>query len=81
VLVSDITLPDEDGYRLMRKLRASGSTIPAVAVTARAYAADHIAAIAAGFDAHLAKPAEPAEVVATVATLLGRKPVPPPETV
>jgi signal transduction histidine kinase/CheY-like chemotaxis protein len=66
VIVSDIGMPVEDGFSWMRRLRArpgrAGGDIPAIALTAYASAADRDAALAAGFQAHVAKPFEPAHV-------------------
>ncbi|MEP0919783.1 ATP-binding protein [Leptolyngbya sp. DQ-M1] len=76
LLISDIGMPDEDGYRLLRRIRAlpteQGGRIPAVALTAYARTQDRTAALLAGFQSHLAKPVEPAELVAVVANLAGR---------
>jgi len=76
VVVSDIAMPEEDGYDLIRKVRAldagRGGRIPALALTAYARIEDRAAAIAAGFQQHAAKPIEPAELAAAVATLAGR---------
>jgi two-component system CheB/CheR fusion protein len=76
VLVSDIVMPDEDGYDLIRKVRAldaeHGGQIPALAVTAYARSEDRTQAIAAGYQQHAAKPIEPADLAAAVATLAGR---------
>lgn len=76
VLVSDIGLPDEDGYELMRKVRVQspecGGGIPALALTAYATAEDRRKAISAGFQDYLAKPAEPADLASKVAALVGR---------
>jgi CheY-like chemotaxis protein len=58
VVVSDIAMPGEDGYALIRKIRALGLRIPAVAVTAFSRAHDRERALAAGFQAHLTKPVE-----------------------
>jgi PAS domain S-box-containing protein len=73
VLVSDIGMPDEDGYSLIRKLRAlevdQGAKIPAVAVTAYAREEDRQQAIAAGFQMHISKPIEPTQLVSVVASL------------
>jgi CheY-like chemotaxis protein len=73
VLLSDISMPNEDGHALIRKLRArphsKGGAIPAVAITAYASVGDGRAAEAAGFQAHLAKPFEPSEVAALTAVL------------
>jgi two-component system CheB/CheR fusion protein len=76
VLVSDIVMPDEDGYSLIRQVRAReaerGGGIPALALTAYARFEDRTAAISAGYQQHAAKPIEPAELAAAVATLAGR---------
>jgi CheY-like chemotaxis protein len=76
VLVSDIVMPDEDGYDLIRQVRARGDQrggqIPALAVTAYARVEDRTAAISAGYQQHAVKPIEPAELAAAVATLAGR---------
>jgi CheY-like chemotaxis protein len=74
VIVSDIGLPGEDGYTLMKELRsmawASGAArIPSLALTAFARADDKRRALEAGFDAHLAKPVDPEQLLATVAQL------------
>ena len=76
VLVSDIGMPQEDGYALIRKVRAldaeQGGQIPAVALTAYARAEDRIRALAAGFQLHIPKPVNSQELVAVVANLAGR---------
>lgn len=76
VLVSDIAMPTEDGYALIRTLRAlearRGGQTPALALTAFAGAGDRMRALAAGFQMHLAKPVAPDELVAAVAKLAGR---------
>jgi CheY-like chemotaxis protein len=73
VLVSDIGMPHEDGYELMRKVRAlpeeSGGKVPAVALTAYARAEDRVRALRAGFQMHVSKPIELTELVAIVASL------------
>jgi len=73
ILISDIGMPGEDGYALMRKIREMepqiGGTIPAVALTGYAREEDYAEAIAAGFQLHVAKPIRAAELVAVVATL------------
>ena len=73
VLLSDIGMPKEDGYALIRRIRAraaaQGGSVPAIAVTAYASENDRIATEAAGYQAHVAKPFEPAEVAALVARL------------
>jgi PAS domain S-box-containing protein len=72
VIVSDIGMPGTDGYAFMREMRRQGVTIPAVALTAFARAEDRIRSIQAGFQFHLAKPIEPAELMTVVASLSGR---------
>jgi len=73
VLVSDIRMPGEDGYALLRKVRAldaeRGGQIPALALTAYTRIEDREAALSAGYQQHAAKPIEPAELAAAVATL------------
>jgi len=80
VLVSDIGMPGEDGYSLMRRIRsldaAQGGNVPAIALTAYARAEDRMKAVLAGFQMHLVKPVEGAELVTMVASLAGRTPVP-----
>ena len=76
VLISDIGMPGQDGYGLIRRVRAlspeSGGHTPAVALTAYARAEDRVTAIVAGFQHHLSKPIEPNELIAVVASLAGR---------
>jgi PAS domain S-box-containing protein len=76
VLVMDIGMPQEDGYAAIKKVRAlsadSGGTVPAIALTAFARSDDRRRAILSGFQMHLAKPVEPAELIAMVASLAGR---------
>ena len=76
VLVSDIGMPGVDGYELLRKVRALGQArggrLPAIALTALARSEDRTRALHAGFLAHVAKPVESAEIVATVASVVGR---------
>jgi len=78
VLVSDIGLPGDDGYSLIRKVRAldedRGGRVPAAALTAYAKDEDRTRAIAAGFQAHVPKPVELAELASVVASLAGREP-------
>jgi CheY-like chemotaxis protein len=73
ILISDIGLPGVDGYQLMERVRqrdaAAGGGIPAVALTAFARSEDRTRALLAGYQAHLTKPIEPNELVATVASL------------
>jgi CheY-like chemotaxis protein len=76
VIVSDIGMPDENGYAFIRRLRAlpreEGGRIPAVALTAFARADDRRRALTAGFQNHAAKPIEPQELLIVVANLAGR---------
>ena len=73
VLISDIGMPEEDGYGLIRRVRASSAphlaSIPAVALTAFARAEDRQQALQAGFQLHLAKPIDARSLVAAVANL------------
>jgi CheY-like chemotaxis protein/two-component sensor histidine kinase len=73
VLISDIGMPGEDGYALMRKIREieaeRGGRIPAVALTGYARVEDYKEALAAGFQLHVAKPVRAAELIAVVASL------------
>jgi PAS domain S-box-containing protein len=73
VLLSDLGLPEEDGYALIRKIRAleiaRDTRLPAAAITAYGRAEDRHRAVQEGFDLHLAKPAEPAAIVQAVRTL------------
>jgi CheY-like chemotaxis protein len=79
VLVSDIGMPEEDGYTLINKVRLlppeKGGRIPAVALTAYARVEDRVRALTSGFQVHVPKPVEPVELVAVIASLakgLGR---------
>ncbi len=76
ILISDLGMPEEDGYSLIRKVRAltadQGGQIPAAALTAYARVEDRMRVLRAGFQIHLPKPVEPAELVAVVASLSGR---------
>jgi signal transduction histidine kinase/ActR/RegA family two-component response regulator len=76
VLVSDIGMPDVDGYELLSRVRAlgpaRGGRVPAIALTAFARSEDRTRALHAGFLVHASKPVEPAELVATVASVVGR---------
>jgi PAS domain S-box-containing protein len=73
LVVSDLSMPAEDGYTLIRRLReidaAAGRRRPAVALTAHARLDDRRRALEAGFDAYLVKPVEPKDLVAVVARL------------
>jgi signal transduction histidine kinase/DNA-binding response OmpR family regulator len=75
VLVADIEMPGEDGYSLVRRIRAlpaaRGGNTPAIALTAYAGAQDRVKLLAAGFHRHVPKPVQPLELVSVVATLAG----------
>lgn len=73
LIVSDIQMPGEDGYSFIRKVRAPDSPcrrVPAIALTAYTGSADRVRALAAGFQMHMAKPVEPAELVAASRSLV-----------
>lgn len=76
VLISDIGMPGEDGYSLIRRVRAlesqAESQTPALALTAYARADDRTRALAAGYQLHIAKPVSPSALAAAVANLVGR---------
>ena len=76
ILVSDIGMPQEDGYTLIRQVRAlpkdQGGRIPAVALTAYARAEDRTQALLAGFQLHVPKPVNAGELAAVIANLTGR---------
>jgi len=76
VLVSDIGMPGEDGYVMLRRIRqrteAEGGSIPALAVSAYVREEDRIRSLAAGFQIHLAKPFEPVELTTAVGRLARR---------
>jgi PAS domain S-box-containing protein len=76
VLISDLGMPDEDGYALIAKVRAlpaeRGGQTPAAALTAYARVEDRLRVLRSGFQIHLPKPVEPVELVTVVANLAGR---------
>ncbi|HET8781380.1 MAG TPA: ATP-binding protein [Pyrinomonadaceae bacterium] len=76
ILISDLGMPDEDGYSLISKIRAlpseRGGHIPAAALTAYARAEDRMRVLRSGFQFHLPKPVDSAELVTVVASLAGR---------
>jgi CheY-like chemotaxis protein len=77
VIVSDIEMPGEDGYELIRKVRRSeanreGSEVPAIALTAYGRVEDRARALSAGYQMHISKPAEPAELAAVIARLAAK---------
>lgn len=76
-IISDIGMPDEDGYSLLRRVRAwetpTGRRIPAIALTAYSRATDRIKALESGFQSHVPKPVEADELMIVIASLTGRK--------
>jgi PAS domain S-box-containing protein len=76
VVVSDIGMPEVDGYELVRLIRARppdrGGNIPAAALTAFARSEDRTRALLAGYQTHIAKPVDPAELIAAIAALVHR---------
>jgi len=77
VLISDIGMPEQDGYELMRRIRElpveKGGMIPALALTGYATRKDHDLSLSAGYHRHIAKPVEQGELVAAIASLVGRR--------
>jgi CheY-like chemotaxis protein len=76
LMVSDIGMPDEDGYSLIRRIRALSDRqhrdIPAIALTAFTRAQDRMRALTSGYQNHVAKPVEPDELATVIASLTGR---------
>lgn len=75
VLVSDLGMPERDGFDLIRTLREQGHTgdaLPAVALTAYAHRDDERRALLAGFQVHIPKPVDPHDLIAVVASLAAR---------
>jgi CheY-like chemotaxis protein len=74
IVLSDIGMPDKDGYELMREMRSreshTGRTVPAIAITAYARAEDRQRSLLAGYQMHLSKPVEARELIAAVASIL-----------
>ncbi len=72
ILVSDIGMPEHDGYELIERVRGlpAGTSLPAIALTALARSEDRTRALRAGFQTHVAKPVEPAELIAVVESLV-----------
>jgi hypothetical protein len=77
VLLSDIAMPDEDGYSFIKKVRAlpraKGGEIPAAALTAYARDEDRRLALASGYQMHIAKPISSSQLVLMISTLAGRE--------
>jgi PAS domain S-box-containing protein len=74
VLISDIGMPGLDGYLLIGAVRRMGASVPAIALTAYGRSVDAARALAAGFQLHLPKPVLPADLLAGIARVTGRKP-------
>jgi CheY-like chemotaxis protein len=74
ILVADISMPEMDGYQLIRRVRSfgaqAGGSLPAVALTAMARVEDRVKALSAGYQMHVAKPVEPDELREVVASLV-----------
>jgi CheY-like chemotaxis protein len=77
VIVSDIGMPDVDGFELIRRIRrrsaGAGGAIPAIALTAFTRQDDRQKAMQAGFNDYLAKPVEPTSLVAHIAQVVGQR--------
>jgi PAS domain S-box-containing protein len=75
LLISDLGMPEVDGFELLSRVRAlgreHGGHLPALALTAFARSEDRLRALEAGFSAHISKPVEPSELIAMVASLVG----------
>lgn len=75
IIISDIEMPGEDGYSFIRRVRLQEPPsvhVPAIALTAYSRSVDRVRALAAGFQTHMSKPVEPAELVAAVRSLVPR---------
>ena len=74
IMVSDIAMPGEDGYALLKKIRAlppeRGGRIPAIALTAHSLVQDRLQSLRAGFQNHVPKPVVPEELVEVVASII-----------
>ena len=76
VLIADIAMPDVDGYELIRRLRQTGSSVPAIAVTAFARLDDRQKALACGYTDYCVKPIDGPSLARTVRTLVPSFPTP-----
>jgi CheY-like chemotaxis protein len=78
LMITDVGMPEADGYELLRQVRASANDavrrLPVAALTAYARSEDRARSLRAGFQMHLAKPIDPAELVAAASALVGRQP-------
>ena len=76
VMISDIGMPDQDGYELIRKLRKlpaeKGGRTPAIALTGYASRKDRERALSSGYQQHIAKPIEQVDMIKAIAALVGR---------
>jgi PAS domain S-box-containing protein len=72
IIISDIGMPGQDGYQFMHGLRKEGVSTPAIALTAFARPEDRMRALQAGYQMHLAKPVDPAELITVVGSITGR---------
>ena len=74
VMVSDVGMPGQDGFQLIREIRSRGGEprLPAIALTAYSRAYDRTGALQAGFDAHVPKPVDAAELITVIASVVGR---------
>ena len=76
VMVSDIGMPEQDGYELIRRMRSlpveKGGATPAIALTGYASRKDRERALSSGYQQHVAKPIEQADLIAVIASLVGR---------
>jgi CheY-like chemotaxis protein len=76
VMISDIGMPDQDGYELIRRVRAmpleKGGGTPAIALTGYASRKDRERALSSGYQQHMAKPIEQVDIIAEIAMLVGR---------
>jgi PAS domain S-box-containing protein len=75
LLISDLGMPEMDGFELLARVRAlgreHGGRVPAIALTAFARSEDRLRALEAGFSAHISKPVEPSELISAVAGIVG----------
>ena len=75
LLISDIAMPEGDGYTLIQMVRSlpekQGGAVPAIALTAYARAEDRVRVLAAGYQMHVAKPVDPYELIAVVSSVIG----------
>jgi CheY-like chemotaxis protein/anti-sigma regulatory factor (Ser/Thr protein kinase) len=73
VVVSDLSMPTEDGYALIQRIRGDGRSVPAIALTGFTRPEDRTRVLAAGFAAHVAKPIDPDELVKVLVRVLARQ--------